>query len=43
MPKIHIINIMVISYIVFHNDIYGYVKCKLRTLLCTIFHNDKGG
>ena len=36
-------NIKVIPYIIFHDDIYEYVKCKLRILLCIIFHNNKGG
>jgi hypothetical protein len=29
-------------YIIIHNDINGYVECKPRRLLCTIFRNDKG-
>ena len=36
-------NIKVIPYIIFHNDMYEYVKCKLRILFYIIFHNNKGG
>jgi hypothetical protein len=36
-------NIKVIPYIIFHNDMYEYFKCKLRILFSIIFHNNKGG
>lgn len=36
MANVHI-NIKTIYYIIFHYDIYEYVECKLRILLCIIF------